>query len=322
MNILVTGCMGFIGSNLCIDLLNDGHSVIGFDNLYSSSIDPSNRIKSSLNERKNWDNFVFYKLDITNYEHMISILTANRSFKIDAIVNLAAVGSISRSFESPELTMHNNVTGFSNVLNLTRHLEIKKFVYASSSSVYSRSSKNPRQESDGIAPALSPYALSKQMNENIADIFSKEHKSFFGLRFFNVYGPGQCFDSDYSSVIPKFINSECPVVYGDGFQSRDFTFVSDVCTAIKNCLKSELTGKYIFNIGSGRETSLNDILKILKKDKKAKYLNPRSFDVNRSLADINLAKFLIGYEPKHSIEKGIEITSKYYESLKSNENLL
>lgn len=311
MKILVTGCMGFIGSNLVSHLLLQGHKVIGFDNLSKESLMPTSRIKATSGAL--WKNFIFYECDVTNYRNMHSILAATKD--VEAVVHLAAVGSIPFSFENPEVTMHNNVTGFANILKIVRFFNINKFIYASSSSVYGHIDVNPRTEKK-LGTIASPYALSKVCNEQLAKFYASPYKTIFGLRFFNVYGAGQTFNSAYSAVIPKFITSEKPEVFGDGSTIRDFTYVDDVSQAIENCLEYEKPCTEVLNIGTGVRTSLNDLLTILGKKDSAIFQKPRYGDVKESFADISLAQKIINYKPKFSIDEGLELTKKYYEGLK------
>lgn len=306
MKILVTGCMGFIGSNYVIHALKKGHHVIGFDNLFNPSINPTDRIKSSVTQLE-WENFRFYNVDITNYAQMLSIIAANGS--IDAIVHMAAVGSIPQSFDKPQLTMSVNVHGFTNMVQLARVLQIEKFVYASSSSVYGHSKDSLRKETQPPNPN-NPYALSKLMNEKIAMMFLPFS---VGLRFFNVYGPGQNFNTQYAPVIPRFINEETPIVHGDGSTARDFTYVDDACEAIEKSLTFK--GAEVFNIGSGKMTSLSYILNVLGKTN-TKNVDERPGNVQYSCADISHAKQTIGYEPKVDFADGLLKTKAYYEGLK------
>jgi UDP-N-acetylglucosamine 4-epimerase len=272
---------------------------------------PTDRIKKASD--KNWKNFRFYECDVTNYKQIFSIIAAND--KIDSVVHLAATGSIPLSFDQPQLTMQNNVIGFVNVLNLVRALNVNSFIYASSSSVYGHSAINPRKE-ETIGKVSSPYALSKIMNEQMAELFSSPYKSFYGLRFFNVYGPGQNFNSPYCSAIPKFINEEKPRVNGDGETTRDFTFVDDVSLAIELCLSHKKPCNEVLNIGTGKRTSLNQVLDFIGKRSEATYMQARHGDVQTSYADISLAEKVIGYKPKFSLEQGLSITKSYYDSLK------
>lgn len=305
MNILVTGAMGFIASNLIGDLLNQGHSVLGIDNLSKASINPTDRIKKKA--QSNWKNFKFYSVDICDYTTMATIIAAN--FVPDAIIHLAAVGSVPLSFNMPSNTMKSNVFGFSNMLELLRIFEIKRFIFASSSSVYGSSSINPRVEGQE-GKSLSPYAMSKKINEEMAILLTPMHTHFIGLRFFNVYGPGQSLNGHYSPVIPKFIIDDEPTVYGDGFTKRDFTYVDDVSDAIIKCLK--LNRSAIMNIGAEAKISLNEILSILGKKDKAVYKDFRNGDIKESYSNSSLAKELINWTANVKFSTGLEITKNFY----------
>lgn len=308
MNILVTGCMGFIGSNLIPFLLRDGHKVLGIDNLFKPSLLPSERMKHLSKEK--WENFKFYNADINEPHNIYSILAANE--KIDAVIHLAAIGSVPYSFMFPDQTMKTNSVGFTNMVNLVNRFDIKKFIFASSSSVYGDSSINPRVEGHEGKP-LSPYALSKQDNEKLAILLLNRSVSFIGLRFFNVYGPGQSLNGHYSAVIPRFITEENPTIYGDGETKRDFTYVDDVCQAIFKSLF--LTGSHILNVGSGVQKSLNELIKFLKKEDVVSYKDHRPGDVKESCADISAAKKILNYSPKVTLEDGLEITKNFYDTV-------
>lgn len=314
MNILVTGCMGFIGSNLVPKLLNAGNNVIGFDNLESPSINPTNRMKEE--SKQNWERFIFFNIDINKPEQMHSILA---NCVPDIIIHLAALGSVPRSFDTPIATMQTNAIGFINVLQMAHIFNSKKFIYASSSSVYGDSKSYSRTEgSEG--KALSPYALSKQANEQIAELLSLQMKTkLIGLRFFNVYGPGQSLRGQYSPVIPVFCTSEKPVVYGDGTQVRDFTYVDDVCEAIMLSIGQPINENHtVLNVGKGMGNSLIHILRLLEKtevDRKEE----RFGDVKFSIADTRLAKEIIGFEAKTSIEDGLKKTKAFYEKFNSQQ---
>lgn len=311
MNILVTGCMGFIGSNTVINLINAGHKVLGVDNLSNPSIDPTSRIKSATKER--WSNFVFFKADILSLEHMLSICA---NYQPDAIVHLAAIGSVPRSFEEPIQYVKTNEIGFLNMLYLAQVFRVKKLIYASSSSVYGDTDILPRKEGcEGRA--LSPYALSKKHNECVAHMWKDSYGiSSIGLRFFNVYGPGQRHDSAYSAVIPRWINSEKLMVNGDGNCVRDFTYVDDVVA----CIQSALYGKenhFIANVGTGIGTSLKDLAQIISQGKKEiEFKDPRSSDVHKSVACTLHLQSRIGYKPSTTIDEGVRETIKFYEAQK------
>lgn len=307
MNILVTGCMGFIGSNLVPELLNQGHKVIGFDNLSKPSINPTDRMKKKAGTA--WGNFTFMPYDICNYSQMASYIAAHGP--IDSIVHLAAVGSIPLSFHNPKKTMEANVLGFTNIVELCRNFKIKKLVFASSSSVYGASSTLPRRE--GYEGAhLSPYSLSKRVNEELAIMLMPHDSRFVGLRFFNVYGPGQSLMGYYTAVIPRFITEEHPEVYGDGSTIRDFTFVDDVSVAITKAL--ELDKSTIVNVGTGQTTSINHLLLMLGKQGKAIYKEPRVGEVKASWASTDNAKNILNFTANVSIEAGLEQTKVFYEN--------
>jgi UDP-N-acetylglucosamine 4-epimerase len=318
MKILVTGCMGFIGSNVVPNLLNEGHEVIGFDNLSNPSINPTDRMKAASGQ--NWKNFKFYKVDILTLETMFSILANDPP---DYIVHLAAVGSVPRSFETPGHTMMNNVIGFTNMVQIASHFKVKRFVFASSSSVYGDISNVSRTEAE-LGKCLSPYALSKVQNEELARIWATGGKfEYVGLRFFNVYGPGQRADSEYSAAIPKFINGQAVIIYGDGENTRDFTYVSDVsngiqCALFANGSPSPVNG--IYNICTGEGTSINKLASLCSK-KTPTYLPPRHGDVKSSIGAPFAAQLYLKFHAIVDIEEGIQKTIRYYESLKGIETL-
>lgn len=310
MNILITGCMGFIGSNLVGSVLNSGHNVIGFDNLTNASINPTDRMKYMAGE--NWKNFKFYKVDITHAQQMMSIL-ANES--IDLVIHLAAVGSVPRSFSTPVATVCSNELGFVTMLNVAGAIGVKRFVFASSSSVYGDNGKDIKTEGEE-GPVTSPYALSKRMNEEFARLWCNQAKmNYVGLRFFNVYGPGQRPDSIYSAVIPKFINSNEITIYGDGETTRDFTFVSDVVRAIGAASEYTKDGSTIVNVGKGNGSTINELAKLLKKDKIV-YKPNRVGDVKVSIANPDKAEEELNFVAQTSIEEGLEITKEFYEQTK------
>lgn len=307
MNILLTGALGFIGSNLAIRLLNEGHRIIAFDNLINSLEQTPGIIKASVGDK--WSNFRFYKIDIRQFESMHSIC-ANENIQL--IINLAAVGSVPKSFSQPAEYVDVNERGFVNIARLATHLAITRIIYASSSSVYGDTTDHIREEGKE-GKCLSPYAISKKHNEMFSDIWAKETGiEFIGLRFFNVYGPGQSPFSAYSAVIPKFICDNTPLVNGDGTIIRDYTFIDDVCDAIINAMKIKLiNSSEVFNVGTGKGTTLNKLLSIL--DKKADYGPGRKGDVACSIANTSKAENLLCFKAKTDIVKGLEIAKKFYE---------
>lgn len=306
MNILFTGCMGFIASNTIPKLLNKGFNIIGFDNLLKPSLHPTDRMKKESGD--NWKNFTFHKVDINNYDHMISAL-ASYNKNIDIIIHLAAIGSVPLSFANPQHSLQTNIIGFVNVLQLANSLNVKKFIYASSSSVYGDYLENPRVENK-IGNALSPYSLSKQNNEYLSQMLLNTDIKRVGLRFFNVYGPGQGLNGYYTPVIPRFILEDEPEVYGDGEVRRDFTYVSDVADAI---LLSINNGNGIYNVGTGVSISLNVILTLLGKINKAKYKKARIGDVLNSCANTCLSEKDLSFKAKIGINEGILKTKNFYD---------
>lgn len=312
MKILVTGCFGFIGSNLVSRLLNDGHEIIGLDNLVNCSIDPTDRIKSKSGQ--NWSNFKFYQADIRDFNSIKSIAS---NYMPDYIIHLAALGSVPRSFAQPSEVMDVNVKGFTNMMMLATMLNCKRIVFASSSSVYGDDQSKTRTE-ETIGNQLSPYALSKYQNEQFAKIWCKNISlEYVGLRFFNVYGEGQLINSAYSAVIPKFINSNEITIFGDGKTIRDFTHVSDVCRAIELSLKTEKFND-IYNVGTGSQTDLNKLAFLCGKGRKnIKNIEERPYDIKESIASIFKAQIFLKFKAGIDIEDGIERTIDYYESIKN-----
>ncbi|MBK8260130.1 MAG: GDP-mannose 4,6-dehydratase [Nannocystis sp.] len=309
MKVLVTGAMGFIGSNLVPALVRAGHVVTGIDNLVNVSVEPFERIRRAIADDPQWaDNFYFAKADIRN-EFELKQVFANHEF--DAVVNLAALGSVPRSFQTPQKTVETNEFGFANVLKVMSEFKVGRLVYASSSSVYGDSQKHVKIEGEE-GRALNPYALSKQMNEAFAGIYGRAKQiNCVGLRFFNVYGPGQLPFSEFSAVIPKFINTT-PKIFGDGSTTRDFTFVSDVVDAIGLSLAFSENESAVLNVGTGTGTSLKQLVMHLSKT--AEQLPERLGDVRYSVASTTLCERTIGFKAKIEIAEGLKLTKAFYES--------
>lgn len=308
--ILVTGALGFIGSNLVPKLLKSGFKVIGIDNLTNAGHDSTTRMKREAGE-KLWPNFNFYKLDVRDFD-VIKTVTINH--QPEAIIHLAAVGSVPRSFADPLNTIKNNDVGFVSIMQLAASIGIEKVVYASSSSVYG-SNNDPLRNERHVGHALSPYALSKQMNEMFATIWGPQTGiETTGLRFFNVYGPGQKADSAYSAVIPRFICEKNPRVNGDGSIVRDFTYVVDVCEAIMRALYT-FRKSFVVNVGTGNPVDLNYLLSLLNKQKSAVYVDSRPGDVKSSIADTALSEKLLNWKARYHIGDGLMETIAYYKSI-------
>jgi nucleoside-diphosphate-sugar epimerase len=307
MRILVTGGAGFIGSNIVNELNKDESikSIIVLDNLSNGNI--KNIAKS--------DKISFIKGDICDFE-----LVSDVCKRIDIVCHHAAWGSVPRSIEQPKDYIKNNVYGFSCISEAAMNNGIKKIIYASSSSVYGQNNSFEKIENK-MGKELSPYALSKKFDEMLADNFHNLYGiNFYGLRYFNVFGENQRWDSEYSAVIPKFINSimenKQPSIYGDGYQSRDFTYVKNVVDMNINIIKNiSFSGAHIFDIGMGKSTSINELFRLIN-EKLGSNITPiykakRKGCILNSLADIELAK-KIGYNPKIQIEEGLGKTIEWY----------
>ncbi len=300
--IVITGGCGFIGSNLTEELSKDNEVII-IDDLSTGRI---TNIKNLLGK----DNVKFIKGSITDLDLLQDI------FKdIDYVFHQAAIPSVPRSVKNPLRTNNANINGTLNVLIAARDNHIRKLVYASSSSVYGDTPTLPKKESITPSP-LSPYAITKLTGEYYCEVFSDIYKlPTVSLRYFNVYGPRQNPLSEYAAVIPRFIkkvlDDEPPIIYGDGEQTRDFTFVKDVVRA--NILAAESAKAGAFNIGSGRRVSLNRLARMIvdlaeKENLKPIHDKPRRGDVKHSLADISRARENLGYEPEYDLGKGLRET--------------
>ena len=311
MRILVTGGAGFIGSNIVNQLIEDDkiEKVIVLDNL----------INGDLNNLNSSEKIQFRRGDICDYD-----LVEDLCEKIDVICHQAAWGSVPKSVEQPKDYMLNNVYGFSTIIEAAKKTGVKKIIYASSSSVYGDNDSEYKLE-DNIGKQLSPYGLSKRFDEMLArNAHELYNINFYGLRYFNVFGENQKWDSEYSAVIPKFIKSilsgESPIIYGDGEQSRDFTYVKNVVDMNINLIKNiELKGSHIFNVGMGNSTSVNEIFRIIKEKLNSEiepiYKDKRKGDIFNSLADINKSKE-IGYNPKVNLIEGLEKTINWFNKVK------
>ncbi len=315
MKILVTGCMGFIGAHVTARLLNEGNQIIGFDNLSNPCLNPTGVIKASTKE--NWKNFKFYKIDIRDLSTMIAICINEG---VDSIVHLAARGSVTRSFETPHETVDVNERGFANMLSLAETQNLKRIIFASSSSVYGDSPKKIKVEGEEGNP-LSPYALSKQQNEKLAKVWSdKTGLEYIGLRLFNVYGPMQNPDSPYAAVIPRFCNDKEVVIYGDGETIRDFTYVSDVVQIVSKSIWIK-NHNFIVNVGSGKETKIKDLAQKLSFNRNIVHAEKRSGEAKESVASIEKLKSI--YQTgTTSLDFGISETKKYYDVTRNTNGFL
>jgi len=301
--ILVTGGSGFIGSNLVEELISKGHEVRVLDNLDTGKQANIDGLKVD-----------FVQGDIRNLK------TVRESLKdVECVYHQAALGSVPRSMNDPIESTQVNVIGTLNVLRAAQDSGVEKIVYASSSSVYGGIEESPKREDMEMVP-ISVYGVTKVMNEYYFRVFYGAHgiKSL-GLRYFNVFGPRQSPDSDYAAAIPKFIkmimNGEQPVIYGDGEQTRDFTFVKDVVKANMLAMDAAKCDGSAYNIAGGKEVTINSLIHMINgflgKGMEPKYLDPRPGDPKHSLADISRARDDLGYQPDYTIEDGLKLTIEW-----------
>lgn len=306
---LVTGGAGFIGSNLCEAILNMGYGVRCLDDLSTGK-------QSNIDLFSNHPNYTFIEGDIKDFD---TCMMAAKG--VDYVLNQAAWGSVPRSIEMPLFYCANNIQGTLNMLEASRINQIKKFVYASSSSVYGDEPTLPKKEGRE-GNLLSPYALTKRCDEEWAKQYTMHYGlDTYGLRYFNVFGKRQDPDGAYAAVIPKFIkqllNGETPTINGDGDQSRDFTYIENVIEAnLKACLAESKYAGNAFNIAYGGREYLIDIYHALAKalgSKKEPVFGPaRKGDIRHSNADISKARDMLGYDPDWSFKQGIEQAIRWY----------
>ena len=306
---LVTGGAGFIGSNLCEALLNKGYKVRCLDDL-------SNGKKENVELFMGNSDFSFIKGDIRDLDTCMSACE-----NVDYVLHQAAWGSVPRSIEMPLLYEEINIKGAINMMESARQNGVKKFVYASSSSVYGDEPNLPKKE--GVeGNLLSPYAVTKMLGEQYGKQYTMHYGlDTYGLRYFNVFGRRQDPYGAYAAVIPKFIkqlmDGEQPTINGDGKQSRDFTYIENVIEAnLKACKASSEAAGQVYNIAYGGREYLIDIYyvltKALGKDVEPRFGPDRIGDIKHSNADISKAKKLLGYDPDWDFEKGIDAAIEWY----------
>ena len=319
-NFLITGGAGFIGSHIVeYLLLNNAGNVRVLDNFSTGS-------KNNLKHLKVYPNLEILEGDIRDLKTCRSAVQ-----DIDFVSHQAALGSVPRSIKDPITTNAVNINGFLNMLvAISTQKRIKRFVYAASSSTYGDSKALPKQE-DIIGKPLSPYAVTKLVNELYADVFSKINGfTSVGLRYFNVFGPRQSPKGAYAAVIPLFLNAikkkESPIIHGDGMQTRDFTYIGNVVQAnIKSFFNSKEEGHQVYNIACGSRISINELWGILKtagnSNLEPVHTEPRQGDVRDSLADILKAKKHLGYIPEFNVKTGLKLTWDWFKDLeKTNAN--
>jgi nucleoside-diphosphate-sugar epimerase len=310
--VLVTGAAGFIGSHLVDALLERGARVRGLDNLATGKRE---------NLPSGDGRFELVEADLRDPE---ACRKACRG--VTYVFHQAALGSVPRSLADPGSTISVNVAGTAKLLQASRDARVRRVIYASSSSVYGDSERLPKKEGEEGLP-LSPYALSKVMVEQLADIFALAFGlESIGLRYFNVYGPRQDPEGSYAAVIPRFFQAylagEAPVIYGDGLQSRDFTYVDDAVRAnlLAAAAPSDACG-HAYNVGGGRRTTVRELAQSIREvaggGAEPLTAPPRAGDVLHSLADLTRVREAIGYEPQWDLSRGLARSQAYYSAIAS-----
>ena len=318
---LITGVAGFIGSNLLEKLLMLNQKVVGLDNFstgYQHNLDEVQTLVTSAQ----WDNFYFIEGDIRNQNDCKRACNG-----VDYVLHQAALGSVPRSIEDPVITNQNNIDGFLNMLVAARDAKVERFVYAASSSTYGDHPDLPKIE-DKIGKPLSPYAVTKVVNELYADVFAKTYGfNAIGLRYFNIFGRRQDPNGVYAAVIPKWaaamIDNEPIYINGDGETSRDFCYIDNAVQA--NLLAAtdndEEATNQVYNVAVGDRTTLNQLFEAIKQTLTSNgveyqqmpvYCDFRAGDVRHSLANVDKAKQLLGYAPSHRIEEGLMEAMRWY----------
>ncbi|MCP1663231.1 MAG: SDR family oxidoreductase [Methanocalculus sp. MSAO_Arc1] len=305
MHYLITGGAGFIGSNLA-DHLAANHEITIVDNLTTGR-------QENIRHQRDHRNITIINGSITDYDLMVEITDG-----IDGIFHQAAIPSVPRSVKDPITTNEANITGTLRLLVAAKENGVRKVVAASSSSVYGDTPILPKEE--GMMPnPLSPYAVTKLTDEYYGKVFTELYgiQTVF-LRYFNVFGPRQDPASEYAAVIPKFItrllNNQSPIIYGDGNQTRDFTYIKDVVMANMQAMESDATG--VYNIACGRRITLNELaetlMEITGSRQQVIYEAPREGDIRDSLADISRATAAFGYTPGYTLEEGLQETVAWF----------
>jgi UDP-N-acetylglucosamine 4-epimerase len=337
---LITGVAGFIGSNLLETLLLLNQRVVGLDNFMTGHQHNLDEVQSLVSPLQ-WTNFNFIRGDICNMEDCRHAMAFTPAYPVEYVLHHAALGSVPRSLEDPILTNEINIGGFLNMLVAARDANVKRFVYAASSSTYGDHPGLPKVE-DQIGRPLSPYAVTKYVNELYADVFARTYGfNTIGLRYFNIFGPRQDPEGAYAAVIPKWVDSmikgEPVYINGDGETSRDFCYIDNVRQV--NLLAATIgtlpeTGEsspaksvddavnQVYNVAVGDRTTLNQLYEQLRlnlipsfphlQDAKPVYRDFRDGDVRHSLADISKSVTLLGYQPTHRIADGLKVAMAWY----------
>jgi UDP-N-acetylglucosamine 4-epimerase len=319
---LITGVAGFIGSNLLETLLKLNQKVEGLDNFLTGHRRNLDEVQSLVSPSQ-WSNFTFHEGDIRDLESCRKACNG-----VNIVLHEAALGSVPRSIENPIATNEHNLTGFLNMIVAARNAKVDRFVYASSSSVYGDHPGLPKVE-DQIGNPLSPYAVTKQVDEKYADVFTRVYgMECIGLRYFNVFGPRQDPNGPYAAVIPKWfaalISGEEIFINGDGETSRDFCFVENVVQAniLAGCTENAEAVGNVYNIAFGGRTTLNELFWMIQSlvsasgykglQDKPVYKGFRLGDIRHSHADIGKAKRFLGYEPEYSAKNGLGKAAEWH----------
>ena len=319
---LITGVAGFIGSNLLEALLKHNQIVVGLDNFVTGYQRNLDDVKNLVTPAE-WKNFTFINGDIRKFEDC-----KKAAENVDFVLHEAAIGSVPRSIENPIFTNENNIDGFLNMLVASRDAGVKRFIYAASSSTYGDHYELPKVE-DKIGKPLSPYAVTKYVNELYADVFARSYGlGSIGLRYFNVFGKRQDPEGAYAAVIPKWIGSmiknEAVYINGDGETSRDFCYIDNVVQA--NILAALCENKdainQVYNVAVGDRTTLNELYTDLHENLlpryahlagvKAVHRDFRAGDIRHSLASVAKAKELFGYDPTYRVKDGLKFAMDWY----------
>ena len=319
---LITGVAGFIGSNLLETLLKLDQKVVGLDNFSTGHQYNLDEVQALVTPQQ-WRNFTFLEGDIRNPGECREACEG-----VDYVLHQAALGSVPRSLEDPALTNENNITGFLNMLIAARDAGVRRFVYAASSSTYGDHPDLPKQE-EKIGNPLSPYAVTKLVNELYAEVFARSYGfRSIGLRYFNIFGRRQDPEGAYAAVIPKWfagmIKGEAVFINGDGTTSRDFCYIDNCVQAnlLAATTESDEAVNQVYNVAYGARTSLNELFglireRVAQQHPEAARVEPsyrdfRPGDVRHSLADIGKARRLLGYEPEYSIAQGLDEAAAWY----------
>ena len=330
-NWLITGVAGFIGSNLLEELLKLNQKVIALDNFATGHRYNLDQVKQAVSKEQ-WENFTFVEGDMTDFSTCHSVTK-----DVDVVLHQAALGSVPRSIDNPIVTNHANITGFLNMITAAKDNGVKRFVYASSSSVYGDSQELPKVE-EKTGNVLSPYAVTKATNELYANVFHLQYgMETIGLRYFNVFGKRQDPNGAYAAVMPKWIaqmlSNEDVYINGDGETSRDFTYIDNVVQM--NIMSGTTTNENAFgqayNTAAGGRETLNNLFTAIKSGLESNvenldvpnpiYRDFRAGDIRHSNANIDKAKNSIGYNPTHTLEEGlVESIEWYINDIKGRDN--